>query len=193
MEKEASDIHIKMKLTLEEMYAGVTKHIRYQRKKACTQCKADRDCSHCGGAGLVLQEAVEEIIIPTGVGKGMKLQFKDKGHGYFEQKPLWGIFSRKKDKSAPRFGNLILRIEEVEHRHFRKENLDLIYSCRVKKSAIAATDQEIEFQHLSKEKIRAVIPQNAKDGKILRIKGKGFKDLADNSYGNLLIVLQVVE
>jgi len=188
MENYTNDITIKMNLTLEEMYSGVSKKIKYKCKRPCTSCDNSKDCSICFGKGLVLKEVEEEIKIPEGVGKGMVLKFKNKGHFYYKKKKIWEIFSNQKND----LGNLILNVEETKHDVFQREKSDLIYHCQIKQSKLELADERIEIQHLNKERIKILIPKNTSDGKIFRIKGKGFKNLANNQMGNLLIVTKVI-
>lgn len=59
--KQGDDIHVKVNLTFEEAYSGVTKTIRLNRDEPCTTCKgtgakdasAIRVCPYCKGTGSV--------------------------------------------------------------------------------------------------------------------------------------------
>jgi molecular chaperone DnaJ len=191
MHPNSNDISITLKLSLEEVYSGITKHISYKRIIKCSSCNAAKDCRKCQGKGLVLKEVKEPINIPQGVDEGMVLKFRGKGNHYFESKAVWYVFSQKKDTSKVKTGDLIIQIESEKHPVFERRNSDLIYRCDLQKSLINVTDVTIEFNHLDEEYINIKIPQNTQNGKVFRIKGKGFKNLADNSFGNLLIAVNV--
>lgn len=60
--QRGNDLQVRLKLTLEEIAAGVTKKIKIRRMDTCTVCKgsgsrtgASRTCSTCGGRGQVRQ------------------------------------------------------------------------------------------------------------------------------------------
>ena len=188
MTSNPNDITMSLKLTLEEMYSGVIKKIQYQRNQPCSSCNKSSDCSACSGKEIALSEIIEEIKIPEGVDEGMTLQFKNRGHFYYEKKKLWELFSKNKNG----FGSLILNVEAIKHDLFYREGSDLIYPCRIEQSDLEKGNQIIEVQLLNKETLKIQIPPNITDRKILRIKGKGFKDIATNQKGNLLIVIDVV-
>lgn len=191
MNTNSNDVNITVKLTLEEMYSGVTKHVGYKRMIKCSSCNAAKDCLKCLGKGLVLKEINEPITLPQGVDEAMVLKFRGKGNDYFESKAVWYIFAQKKDTSKVKRGDLIIQIEAKAHDVFERSASDLIYRYDLRKSLIDVTDVTIEFNHLNDEFIKIKIPQNTQNGKIFRIKGKGFKNLSDNSFGNLLIIANV--
>ena len=191
MKSTTPDVTITVELTLEEMYAGLTKSLNYNRIIKCSLCNLAKDCPDCQGKGFVSEEVTEAISIPQGVDEGMVLKFRGKGNHYYESKQFWYVFSQKKDTSKVKTGNLIVQIETKIHDTFERKASDLIYRCDLRKSLIDVTDVTIDFQHLDQEYIKIKIPQNTANGKVFRIKGKGFKDLADNTLGNLLIVTNV--
>ncbi len=193
MENYSNDISIKIKLTLEEMYSGVTKKFKYKRKKPCNVCNKPRGCTNCSGQGLRIEESIEEIKIPEGVDKGMVLKFKNRGHYFIEKKNFWNLFSNKNSHPNNNVGSLIINIEEVKHDYFSRDKADLIYKCQIRKSDLTKTDKKIEIKHLDDEIMTIQIPKNTIDGKIFRIKGKGFKSIADNQTGSLLIIAKIIE
>lgn len=192
MENQSKNISITMSLTLEEMYAGVTKKIKYKRKKPCMDCENRAGCETCAGQGLALMDSLEEIEIPKGVDRGMTLQFKRKGHFFIPQKKRWSLFSKNKNNTKNEIGNLIVKIKTHKHDFFSRENADLIYHCKLKASEISNGPKLIAIEHLNMEVLNIEVPQNTSNGKILRIGGLGFKDIATNQTGSLMIRLEVV-
>lgn len=187
------DVKVTINLSLEEMYSGVTKSLNYKRVIPCTSCNLAKECPDCRGKGLVLDEVAEPINIPQGVDEGMMLKFRGKGNRYFETKDFWNVFSKKTDTSKIKSGDLIVQIKAIAHDVFERADADLIYRCDLVKSLIEVTDVNIEFLHLNGEYIKIKIPQDTANGKVFRIKGKGFKNLTDNTLGNLLIVANVTD
>ena len=192
MENQSNNISITMNLTLEEMYSGVTKRIKYKRKKPCTNCEKRGGCKTCSGKGITLIDSLEEIEIPKGVNTGMTLQFKRKGHYAATEKSRWSFFSKNKINTNNEIGNLIVKIKAHKHEIFSRENTDLIYHCQLKASEISNGPKLIAIEHLNMEVLNIEIPKNTSNGKILRIAGMGFKDIKTNQTGSLMIRLEVV-
>ena len=184
MEKSSHNIEVTVALTLEEIYTGVKKKLYLQRKVECGQCRNYKKCPECKSTGLVLRNIAQEIDIPAGVDKGMTLNFKNKGHQYPNKKNIW---SKLLTKNTPRFGNLVVNINEKPNPIFKRYGADLIYICQVNKQAIEQGPLSITIPHLSKEAMKIQIPHKTANGKILRIKGKGFVDIENQSIGNLMI------
>lgn len=184
MENSPHNINATIALTLEEIYTGVKKKLYIQRKVVCRQCRNYKKCPECKSTGLVLENVAQEIDIPAGVDKDMTLNFKNKGHQYPNKKNIW---SKLLTKSNSRFGNLVISVEQKPHPIFKRNGADLIYICQVSKEAIEQGPLPITIPHLSKEAMKIQIPQKTANGKILRIKGKGFVDIQNQSRGNLMI------
>ena len=191
MNPSSINISITLNLTLEQIYHGVTKKIKYKRKKPCLSCENKGGCPTCNGQGIMLMESIEEIEIPKGVASDMTLTFKKKGHFSIQEKKRWSLFSKTKN-SKNTIGNLIVKIKTLPHEYFSRENANLIYHCKVSQSELAAGPKLIAIEHLNMEVLNIEIPQNTPSGRILSIGGMGFKDIASKRTGNLMIRLEVV-
>lgn len=208
-----TNIRIKLKLTLEEMRSGVEKKVKYRRMVVAKDVKFN-SCRHCNGSGVVKQvtntflgqmatqsacpvcqglgqvieskpkEANEQGLIPEefettlkipgGVADGMQLSIQGKGN----DGPAGG---------AP--GDLIVLVEEVAHEELKRDNNNVIYTLwlSVPEAVLGA---QIEVPTLDgKAKIK--VEPGTQNGKVLRLKGKGFPDLNGYGTGDQLVVVNV--
>ncbi len=212
-QRKGSNLRIKLKLTLEEISSGVEKKIKVNRLvraegvsfKNCTTCGgtgqlrkvvntmlgqmvSTTTCSACNGAGqlidkrppgvdnsgLVSKEDMITVKIPAGVSEGMQLSMSGKGN----EAPGGGI---------P--GDLLILIEEVEDKELKRDGNNLVYDLHI--SFIdAAIGTQVEVPSIG-GKARIKIEPGTQSGKILRLRGKGLKDINGYGAGDQLIYINV--
>lgn len=208
-----TNLRIKLKLTLEEVARGVEKKIKVNRLvraegvtfKTCPTCQGTGQlrkvvntmlgqmvsasaCHQCGGtgqiinnrpagvdsSGLVSKEEVISIKIPPGVSDGMQLSMSGKGN----EAPGGGI---------P--GDLLILVEEKEDNVLKRDGHNIIYDLYV--SFIdAALGTTVEVPSIG-GKVRIKIDAGTQSGRILRLKGKGLKDIGGYDTGDQLIHVNV--
>lgn len=209
---KGGDLRIKVKLTLEEISEGVTKRVKVKRMveaegveySTCGTCggqgqvtrmtqtilgqmQTAQTCPDCQGVGksvknapkggnahgLENQESVVPLEIPAGVEDGMKLRLRGEGHAA----PAGGMS-----------GDLIVLIEEIEHKVFRRNGSNLHQDLFINFSD-AALGAQVEVP-LIDGKARIKVAPGTQSGRIVRLKGKG---LPTNGYGrgDLLVNLNV--
>ncbi|MBN8576755.1 MAG: molecular chaperone DnaJ [Cyclobacteriaceae bacterium] len=212
-QRKGSNLRIKLKLSLEEIANGVEKKIKVNRLiraegvtfKNCNTCGGSGQvrkvvntmlgqmvstttCSACNGAGqlidkrpagvdssgLVSKEDVITVKIPAGVGDGMQLSMSGKGN----EAPGGGI---------P--GDLLILIEEAEDKELKRNGNDLIYDLHIN-FIDAALGTSVEVPSIG-GKARIKIEPGTQSGKILRLRGKGLKDLNGYGSGDQLIYINV--
>ena len=145
----------------------------------CSKCQGSgkiiqTPCSTCNGEGRVLHEEVLSLKIPAGVSQGMQLAMTGKGNA----PPHGGI---------P--GDLIILIEEKEDDLFTREGNNLHYHLYISFiDAALGNDQEVPTLS-GKAKIK--LPPGTQNGKVLRLRGKGIKDINDYTIGDQLVHIQV--
>ncbi|MCX2742928.1 molecular chaperone DnaJ [Mangrovivirga sp. M17] len=211
--RKGSNLRIKLKLTLEEMATGAEKKIKVNRLvaadgatfKTCSSCQgtgqvrkvvntmlgqmvSSSTCPTCGGSGQIVDnlppgansqglEPKEEIIsikIPAGVSDGMQLSMSGKGN----EAPNGGPA-----------GDLLILIEEIEHDHLKRDGNNVVYDLYV--SFIdAALGADVEIPTLE-GKVKIKIAAGTQSGKVLRLRGKGIKDLNGYGTGDQLIHVNV--
>jgi len=198
----AGDLKIKLKLTLDEIFSGIQKKVRVKRYirngEAATKCSACngngevrvvqrsmlgqivnvQPCSACRGMGRIggteLSSTPIEIDIPAGVHSGQYLTLKGKGNE--------GI-------SDSLDGDLIVYFEEIEHDYFRRDDLDIYLQSEIQfHQAVMGTTVEVPTLSGS---VKLKIPQNVKNGQILRMKGKGMKKLNSHRFGDQYIRITI--
>lgn len=131
-------------------------------------------CSACRGEGRLYKEEVLNLKIPAGVRQGMQLSMTGKGNV-----PAQG--------GIP--GDLIILIEEKEDDLLKREGTNIHYQLHI--SFIdAALGSDTEVPTLS-GKVKIKLPPGTQSGKILRLRGKGIKDINGYGIGDQLIHVQV--
>ncbi len=135
----------------------------------CPTCQGEgktiiERCEVCFGEGRTLQEDVISIKIPAGVAEGMQLSMGGKGNV-----PTRGGIA----------GDLLIAVEEEEHPELKREGSNIIYDLRLN-FADAVLGKDVEVPTVT-GKVRINIKAGTQAGEILRLKGKGLKEL--NSYG----------
>lgn len=212
-QRKGSNLRIKLKLTLEEIANGAEKKIKVNRLvraegvtfKNCTTCGgtgqlrkvvntmlgqmvSTTTCSACNGAGqlidkrpsgvdnsgLVSKEDMITVKIPAGVSDGMQLSMSGKGN----EAPGGGI---------P--GDLLILIEEVEDKELKRDGNNLVYDLHIT-FIDAALGTNVEVPSIG-GKVRIKIEPGTQSGKILRLRGKGLKDINGYGAGDQLIYINV--
>lgn len=212
-QRKGTNLRIKLKLTLDEIANGVEKKIKVNRLvsaegvtfKTCPTCGgsgqmkkvvntmlgqmvSSSTCSTCHGSGKVIdkrppgvdstglemQEEVIPIKIPAGVADGMQLSMSGKGN----MAPGGGV---------P--GDLLIVIEEKEHETLKREGNNVVYDLYIN-FADAALGSHIEVPTIE-GKVRIKIDAGTQSGKILRLRGKGVRDINGYGKGDQLIHVNV--
>jgi molecular chaperone DnaJ len=135
----------------------------------CPTCQGEgkvvtERCDVCFGEGRQLNEDLLSIKIPAGVGEGMQLSMTGKGNV-----PTRGGIA----------GDLLIVIEEEEHPDLKRDGSNIHYDLRMN-FADAALGKDVEIPSIG-GKVKIVIKPGTQSGEILRLKGKGLREL--NSYG----------
>lgn len=212
-QRKGSNLRIKLKLSLDEIANGAEKKIKVNRLvradgvtfKTCPTCGgagqvkkivqtmigqmvSASTCHACNGAGqsvdkrppgvdisgLISKEDMISIKIPAGVSDGMQLSMSGKGN----DAPGGGI---------P--GDLLILIEEQEDQELRRDGNNIFYDLHI--SFIdAALGTSVEVPSIG-GRVRLKIDAGTQSGKILRLRGKGLKDLNGYSVGDQLIHINV--
>jgi len=212
-QRKGSNLRIKLKLNLEEIANGVEKKIKVNRLiraegvtfKNCSSCQgtgqvrkvvntmlgqmvSTTTCPACNGAGqlidkrpsgvdnsgLVSKEDMISVKIPAGVSDGMQLSMSGKGN----EAPGGGI---------P--GDLLILIEEQEDKELKRDGNNLVYDLHISFiDAVLGTSVEVPSIG---GKVRIKIDPGTQSGKILRLRGKGLKDINGYGAGDQLIYINV--
>ena len=147
--------------------------------QACPNCQGegrtinDR-CKSCQGEGRLKGEETITITVPPGVLEGNYLTLRGAGNA--------GVRGGGN-------GDLRVEIEEVKHKHFTREGLDIFFDHYISfPEAVLGT--EIEVPTL-KGKARLEIDKGMQSGKILRMRGRGLPELNGSGRGDQMVRVHV--
>jgi molecular chaperone DnaJ len=211
--RKGSNLRIKINLSLDEIANGVEKKIKVKRMsaaagvtfKTCSTCQgtgqvrkvmntmlgqmvSSSTCHSCSGSGQRIDhrppgvdssglEAKAEVIsvnIPAGVSDGMQLSMTGKGN----EAPGGGV---------P--GDLLILIEEKEDPYLKRDGNNVMYDLYLN-FADAALGTTAEVPSIG-GKVKIKIDPGTQSGKILRLRGKGIKDINGYGKGDQLIHINV--
>ena len=216
--QRGDDLRYDMQITLEEAALGCEKEISVTKPDECDHCHGGgaepgskmRTCGTCGGRGQVLTSRGIFSIAQTcphckGAGRILEKPCKKcSGSGKHERTSKIklrippGVESNSRLRSSGNgeagvrggpAGDLYVFLQVKEHEIFSREGDDLL--CEVPVSFIQATlGAEIEVPTLQ-GKATVKIPAGTQPGTLLRLKGRGVKNLQGYGQGDLHIRVQV--
>jgi molecular chaperone DnaJ len=146
---------------------------------ACPSCngsgqKISNPCKACGGEGRTIIEDTVQVKIPHGVESGNYLPLRGKGHA---------------GRRGGQPGDLIVVVEEKEHKLFRRQGDHVIYHHTVSFPE-ASLGAEIFVPTLyGEEKIK--VSAGTQPGTVVRLKGKGIPQLNGYNNGDQIVYLNV--
>jgi molecular chaperone DnaJ len=189
-----------LEMTLEEIYSGVNKTIKYKRQDTCDSCKGNgskdgnslSNCSNCGGSGRTMQKQGPFIFDNPchrcgGYGKTIiDVCGKCGGSGIKTEEVtfdldipagaingfslLMGAGGHKIVGGVP--GDLYVEVQQIPHDLFETSGLNLKCQLEIDYADIVlGTTVEIPF--LDGTKIKFDISPLTQNGKVMRLKGKG--------------------
>lgn len=146
---------------------------------ACHNCQGEGSvvstpCPTCHGDGRQLKEETINIKVPAGVMEGMQLSMNGKGNV-----PQRGGVA----------GDLLIVIEEVEDPQLKRDGLNVIFDLYISFiDAVMGADVEVPTID---GKVKIKIEPGTQSGKVLRLKGKGIRDINSYSTGDELVHVNV--
>jgi molecular chaperone DnaJ len=145
----------------------------------CNTCQGEgktisTPCNTCHGEGRQMKEETISIKVPAGVTEGIQLSMGGKGNV-----PQRG--------GMP--GDLLIIIEETEDQYLKRDGLNVIYDLYIN-FVDAVLGSEVEVPIID-GKVKIKIDAGTQSGKILRLKGKGIKDINGYGTGDQLIHVNV--
>ncbi|MFO7824671.1 MAG: molecular chaperone DnaJ [Cyclobacterium sp.] len=210
--KKGTNLRVKLKLNLRELANGVEKKIKVKRHmiadgvtfKNCATCQGSGQvkkvvntmlgqmvsastCPACEGSGqivdkrppnadargLVIKEEIIPINIPAGVADGMQLSLSSKGNEIPGGVP----------------GDLLILIEEIPDEVLVRDGNNVVYDLYLSFVDVAL-GASLEVPTID-GKVKIKIEPGTQAGKILRLKGKGIKELNGYGRGDQLIHVNV--
>jgi len=145
----------------------------------CPSCEGtgktiSHKCDACVGEGRVLEEEIISIRVPAGVMEGMQLSIAGKGN--YPQR-------------GGQYGDLYVVIEETEDEQLKRDGSNIIYDLYIS-FVDAALGASVEVPTID-GKVKIKIEPGTQSGKILRLKGKGIKDIQRYDRGDQLVHINI--
>jgi molecular chaperone DnaJ len=131
-------------------------------------------CTTCHGSGVQEKEEVIPVKVPAGVAEGMQLSMSGKGNY-----PHGG--------GVP--GELLIQIDEIEDQVLKRDGNNVVYDLYISfTDAVFGTTIEVPT---IEGKVKIKIDPGTQSGKILRLKGKGIREINGYDKGDQLIYVNV--
>ena len=208
-----TNLRIRVKLSLEEIFNGVNKKIKVNRKiKAeglnftnCSSCggsgqsvriantilgrmQTTTTCSNCNGIGQVIKDR------PKGSDSNGMISLEETVSIKIPAGVEEGMQLKVSGKGNESYGNgvagdLIVLIEESVHDKFIRDGSHLHFDLYISLSEAAlGCSKEVQ---LVEGKVRIKLESGIQSGKTLRLRGKGMPNLNSYSKGDLLVHINV--
>ncbi len=217
---KGKDIKINLKLTLEEMFLGTTKSLKYTRYEICKACNGKGGtnltiCPDCKGTGerryrkqSIFGTMIQVSTCPTCGGTGKIVENKCKecfGEGVVKVEHTVkinipaGVYDNSymvlqgegnAGKNGGNYGDLIVIFRQIPHEKFTREENDLKTEIFIK-YPVAVLGGEVDIDLLDNKKIKLKIPPGTESGQVFILKGKGFTDPNNKTHGDLLVKVNV--
>ena len=218
--RAGSNTKLNIKLTLEEIYSGVSKTYKYHREGKCHTCHGHggtdlSDCSMCHGNGVVVQiirtpfgQIQHPMICPEceGIGQKYSKECSDcKGSGLerVEEKIDLDVPHGIEDGTefvfrgggnsvkGGEYGDLIIKVMEVPHKVFKRTSAgDLQMTLKLTYPQLVLGDK-VDIETIDGGKIRITVPEHSDVGTNLRVQNKGMKPYKSDTRGDLIVTLGI--
>ena len=216
-----NSIRIEMALTLEEIYTGLDKTIRYKRQEPCDKCNGTglgenghmEDCPHCGGTGMEYKTSGNFHQMSTCrhcKGQGKKRSStcdKCNGTGYkvVDHEVTINIpkgvvadmqLEIKGEGCLPLSkdgipGDLLVVIAEKPNDKFVRRGNDLLFELKIP-IITAILGGKMNVSTIDGKTLSTTIPSGSEDGESIRFTGKGMPVCGhEKRYGNMIGVVKL--
>jgi molecular chaperone DnaJ len=215
-----SEVHLQIRITLEEANAGVTKNVKYKKVIGCKTCdctgskgKKPDQCKVCSGQGEVARQfgpntfmrstcdacngSGSKVTDPCGPCNGQgHIQEAAEGNIRLPAGSNESIVIRAQGKGNVEHdnlspGDLMIHVIVAPHERFQRMVDDL--ACELPVDFVTAIlGGEVELKSIDDETLSVTIPAHTGHGKQLRLKNKGMRKLNSGDKGDLYVVVKVV-
>lgn len=168
----AQSLEVGVEITLDEAYHGTTRLISYSRSEPCPTCngvgyRALAACPTCHGGAYVRKPVRLEVKIPPGIDEG-------------------GVIRLRPDQDS----QIELRVSVARDRRFRRSGADLYIEVEVP-YIDAILGGEVAVATVT-GKVALKIPAGTKNGKTIRLAGKGMPRMGGGGNGTLYATVSAV-
>lgn len=214
-----SDLRIQLSVTLEDIFNGASKKIKYKRYVKCDSCGGsgkttntkEKKCNYCNGAGMTYTNNGFMMMGTTcphcgGTGKLVENPCtKCNGHGVVmkDTEVEFTIQKNAENGTSIRLagmgnmpahgdgdaGDLYIILLVAQHKTFSRNGNSLAYLCTVK-VLDAITGCNVDVPTIEGKKLSVTIPQGTSDGDRLKVNGYGM-DNGSGMRGPLFIIVKL--
>lgn len=131
-------------------------------------------CPHCHGKGYNNKTVTVSLDIPAGINDGQQLRVSGKGG--------------RGANGGPN-GDLFVEVHVQSHPHFVRNGRNIHITVPIS-SVDATLGCEVDVPTVQGD-VTLKIPAGTQSGTVLRLKGKGVKDLRGSSYGDQMVTIEV--
>jgi len=218
-QRKGQDLVLNVKITLEEVFNGVTKKFRYNRTANCKTCdgvggKKEKTCDLCQGHGYIFHQQetpmgtmrqmvncsncgatgkiVEEPCTTCdsrGVANKEEIVEVQIPNGIREGDTLQYLGMGHAIKSGPA-GSLLIRILIQNHKDFIRDGSDLRHQLKLSYSELVL-GEKIQVPTIDGKEILITVPPRSKPGDILRIIHKGIQIKGTTTRGDMMVILDI--
>lgn len=208
-------------VTLNEVYSGVTKEVKYARLIRCRECNGTtigkdshiETCPYCGGSGRIVSsmgvwQTVSQCPHCNGSGQIVRNPCRHCGGTGFEKETntisvnipkgvadgmTLTITGGGNEAQDPRAmnGDLQVVVGVKEDEKFTRYEDNLVYQLNVP-VLTAILGGKVPFVSLDGKSLKAKIPQGAESGERIIFTGHGLPNINTGEYGDLYVILNLV-
>lgn len=134
-------------------------------------------CDKCNGEGRIHSEDIVEINIPRGIQEDMEFAMS----GYGDAAPRGGLS-----------GDLLISITEVKDSEFERDGDNVYYELNISiLDAIFGAKKEVKTLYTKTPTMEVDIEPGTQSGKLIKLRGKGFRNVHTGSVGDQIVYVQV--
>ena len=148
--------------------------------KACNVCGGTgkiikEPCPSCGGRGLLRKNTTLRITFPAGIEPNQIMTVPGEG---------------ERSRTGAKAGNLVLMINVMPHKHFKRKGLDLAIEVPVSFSQALLGDK-VMVPTLKGPKVAFPLPEGTQSGTTFKLKGHGIENAKKGVTGDLLVTIDI--
>ncbi len=161
-------------------FAQETPFGRVVSMKACSVCNGSgriikEPCPVCGGRALIRKNSNLRITFPAGIEPNQIMTVPGEG---------------ERSRTGAKAGNLVLMINVMPHKHFKRKGLDLLIDVAVTFTQALLGDKVL-VPTLKGTKITFPLPEGTQSGTTFKLKGQGIENVKKGLVGDMLVSVDI--
>ncbi|KAI4453709.1 dnaj 1 mitochondrial-related [Holotrichia oblita] len=161
-------------------FAQETPFGRVVSMKSCSACNGSgkiikEPCPTCNGRSLLRKNVNLRITFPVGIEHGQIMTVPGEG---------------ERSKYGSKAGNLVLMVNVMPHKVFKRKGLDLSVEIPIT-FAQAALGDKILIPMIKGNKVSFPLPEGTQSGTVFKLKGQGIENTKKGIAGDLLVTVDI--